>query len=135
MAANSINANVVLLAAATVTANQTIQAAIGTNQPLTNPLHKGVKVVVVITGTPGGTTPTLVVTIRGRDPLSGASYTILASATLNAAGTTVLTVYPGLTASANVSANDVLPATWDVTLTVGGTTPSFAVSVGASMLA
>lgn len=81
-----------------------------------NPAGVGVKVVVDITAISGGAT--LTVTIRGRDKTSGKQWTLLASTALNAIGTTVLTVYPGLTASANATASDALPYRWDVTAAV-----------------
>jgi hypothetical protein len=56
-------------------------------------------------------TGSLTVSLKGVDPTSGASYTVLASAAISATGLTVLRVYPGLTASANATANDVLPNT------------------------
>lgn len=93
------------------------------NQPSAdqlNPSGRGVKVVVDITAI-SGTTPTLTVTIQGKDPVSGKYFTLLASAALNATGTTVLTVYPGLTASANAVASDVLPRDWRIIWTAGGT--------------
>lgn len=102
--------------------------------PMPNPVCRGVKVVIDITAITG-TTPSLTVTIRGRDPMSNKAYTILASAALTATGTVVLTVYPGLVAAANLTANDVLPALWDVLLTVAGTTPAVTATIAASMLA
>lgn len=68
-----------------------------------------------------GTTPTLTVTIQGKDSASGKYYTLLASAALNATGTTVLKVYPGITAAANVSVSDILPRNWRVITAIGGT--------------
>jgi hypothetical protein len=49
--------------------------------------------------------------------INGVAYTILTSAALSAAAVTILTVYPGLTAVTNVTATDVLPANWLVTIT------------------
>ena len=98
-----------------------------------NHTWRGVNLVIDVTAV-SGTTPTLVVALRGYDPTSGKYYTILASATISTVGTTVLSVYPGLTAAANSVANAVLPRTWDVVATIGGTTPSFTMSIGASML-
>jgi hypothetical protein len=80
---------------------------------------RGVKVVIDITAL-AGTTPTLTVTIQGKDPVSGKYFTILASAALAAVATTVLTVYPGLVAAANVAANDVLPRDWRISYAIGG---------------
>lgn len=56
-------------------------------------------------------TGSLTVTLNGISPNGSVSYSILASAAKSATGLTVLRVYPGLTASANVTANDVLPIT------------------------
>ena len=94
----------------------------------------GLHLVVDITAI-SGTSPTLTVTIEGKDMTSGKYYTILASAALNATGTTVLRVYPGLAASANVTANDALPACWRVKAVAGGTTPTITATIGASLIA
>lgn len=125
--ANPVNSNVQL---ATLVA----AAAAPVIVPMPNPVCRGVKVVIDVTAL-GGTTPSLTVTIRGRDPMSSKAYTILASAVLAATGTVVLTVYPGLVAASNLVANDVLPALWDVLLTIGGTTPTVTATIAASMLA
>lgn len=86
---------------------------------LVNTNARGLKLVIDITAL-AGTSPTLTVTIQGKDPVSGKYFTILASAALAAVATTVLTVYPGLTAAANVVANDVLPRDFRVIYAVGG---------------
>lgn len=80
-----------------------------------------------------GTTPTLTVTLKGLDP-NGNAYTILASSALNATGLTVLKVYPALTAAANAVANDVLPVSWRIDTTIGGTTPSVTATISANLL-
>ena len=109
-------------------------ASAGTNgADQINSVGRGVKVVVNITAITG-TTPTFTVTIQGKDSASGAYFTLLASAALNATGTTVLTVYPGLTAAANVTVNDVLPRTWRVITAIGGSTPAVTATVGASVI-
>lgn len=74
--------------------------------PLTVGRGVACHLVIDITGYTAGS---LTVTIQGVDPESGKKYTILASAALAAAATTVLKVGPGLTASANAVANDFLP--------------------------
>lgn len=94
---------------------------------------KGLKLVIDITAITG-TGPTLTVTLQGKDVASGKYYTILASAALAATGTTVLTVHPGLTAAANVVANDILPKTWRVISAIGGTTPAVTATIGASIV-
>lgn len=64
-------------------------------------------------------TPSVVFTISGVDRLSGKVYTILASAAITGTGTTVLKVGPGLTAAANLVANDILPSVIRITATHG----------------
>lgn len=109
-------------------------AAAGVNgADQTNAVGRGVHVVVDITAITG-TSPTLTVTIEGKDAASGKYYTLLASAALAAVGTTLLTVYPGVTAAANASASQVLPRTWRVRTAIGGTTPAVTATVGASVV-
>lgn len=82
-----------------------------------------------------GTSPTLTVTLKGLiDEAATASYTILASAALNATGLTVLKVYPGLTAAANTVANDVVPGRCQIVTAIGGTGPSVTATISAYSL-
>lgn len=92
---------------------------------------KGVRIVIDITVDPAAAAVTY--TLQGKDPISGKYYTILASAALAAVATTTLTVYPGITATANVSASNVLPAVWRVAVTVADT-DSMTYSVNAELL-
>lgn len=93
---------------------------------------RGLHLIIDITAVGG--TPTLTVTIEGKDPTSGKYYTILASAALSSVATTILRVYPGLTASANVTVNDVLPRVWRVKSVIGGTTPQVTATIAASVV-
>jgi hypothetical protein len=68
----------------------------------------------VINATAADATPSVVFTIAGVDPF-GASWTILASAAITGAGTTVLRVHPELTAAANTIAKDMLPQAIKIT--------------------
>ena len=61
-----------------------------------------------------GTSPTLQVTISGKDAASGAYYTILQSAVLAATGFTLLSVAAGLVAAANTVANAVMPSVFSL---------------------
>jgi hypothetical protein len=63
---------------------------------------------------------TLVGKIQGKDPGSGVYYDLLASASLNATGFTLLTVCPAGINTANVQASNFVPRTWRVVGTVGG---------------
>jgi hypothetical protein len=92
----------------------------------------GATVVIDITAISGGT-PTATFTVEGRDEVSGKYYTILQSAALNTTATTVLRIYPGLTAAANTVASSVLPKTFRVAFAISGTTPSVTATVGVAL--
>jgi len=72
-------------------------------------------------------------TIEGKDAVSGDYYTILASTAMTTPAVKIMRVGPGLTASANLIVNDLLPRTWRVTAT-HGTADAHTYSVGASVL-
>jgi hypothetical protein len=119
--------NLIVMDAATVAVNSGNQV---------NENCRGIQ--LVIRNTAGtGTTPTLTVTIQGFDPASGQYYTLLASTAIAAGtpATTVLTVYPGLAATANVSASNVLPFHWRVLTAIGGTgTPTVTATISAHLI-
>lgn len=77
--------------------------------------------------------PSVVFTIQGLNPITGVGYTVLASAAIVGTGVTVLRVFPGATASANVAANDCLPSAWRVIATHGNS-DSITYSVAANLL-
>lgn len=97
---------------------------------LKNDCRRGVKLVIDITANAGAFT--FLVTIQGKDPISGKYYTILASASLTAQGTTTLTVYPGEATQAGVSQSDILPATWRVSVAIG--TSNVTATIGGSLI-
>ena len=82
-------------------------------------------------------TPSVTFTIQGYDEISDRYYTVLASAAQTATNTggslLTLTVYPGITASANVAASAVLPPQWRVNC-AHGDADSMTYSVGAQLL-
>lgn len=92
---------------------------------------KGLHLVIDVTAI--AATPSITVTIQGKDELSGKYYTILTSAAIVAVGTTVLRVYPALVAAANLIANDAMPRTWRVSV-VNADADSITYSVGASLI-
>jgi hypothetical protein len=100
------------------------------SQDQINPTGKGVVVGIGISAIVGGT---LTVTIQGKDEASGSYYTLLASAALNAAALTTLTVYPGITVTANVSASAFLPNTWRLNYVAGAGVTSINATIGASV--
>jgi hypothetical protein len=77
--------------------------------------------------------PSVVFTLQGKDVISGKFYTILASAAIVGTGTTVMRVYPGLTAIANLTASDILPRQYRVIATHGNT-DHITYSVGQSLI-
>lgn len=116
-AQQNIQGSLLVSAARTATANSSDRDNVGT---------RGIHVIVNISAYTSGTfTPT----IQGKDPITGTYYTILAGTALNSTGTTILKVYPGITAAANASASDFIPKTWRVSM-VGASTPVATFSVG-----
>jgi hypothetical protein len=80
---------------------------------LTNTQYKGVKVYIDVTAFSGTS-----ITFTLADSATGTTYTtVLASAALAATGQVVLTVYPGLTETANIDASAVLGRKWKITTT------------------
>ena len=75
----------------------------------------------------------MVPTIEGYDEVSGQWVTLLTGAAITGTGTTTLTLYPGVTVSANVAVSDVLPRTWRVTMTAADA-DSLTYSVGANLI-
>jgi hypothetical protein len=114
---------------ATLTA-ATTSTVIGTD--LDTSMHRGIAVFVNITAI-SGTGATLTVTIKGKSP-AGVDYTILASAGLTATGQTVLTVYPAIPASANVTAQSTIPVVTHVDYAITGTSPSITGTITAVLL-
>lgn len=98
---------------------------------LSNFAARGVHVIVDVTAVTAA--PSTVFTIEGFDVVSGKWYVLLTSAAIATVSTTLLTVYPGVTVTANVSASQVLPRTWRVVATHGNAN-SMTYSVGAIIL-
>lgn len=72
--------------------------------------------------------------IEGRDMASGVYYTLFTSAAIAVAGFTLLTLYPGGLAVANLGTNQVLPRTWRLRTVIAGTTPAVTATIGASII-
>lgn len=121
--------NVNLGALATLTA----ASAGGNSTDQTNVQWRGVIVGIDVTAI-SGTSPTLTVTVQGKDPASGVYYTLLASASITATGFTTLTVYPNAPATANVSTPLPLPYEWRVLYAITGTTPAVTATIGATVI-
>lgn len=93
--------------------------------------HRGVR--VVINATASAATPSVVFTIQAKDVTSNTYQTVLASAAVTGTGTTVLKVYPGITAAANASVSDVLAPIWRLDV-AHGDADSLTYSVGVDLL-
>ena len=92
------------------------------------PGNKGVKAVLDVTAVPGVDTVQLV--IENKDPASGKYVQVLAAAARAATGTDTLTIYPGETVAANVSANDIIADVYRVRVVhSAGTNFTYSVSV------
>jgi hypothetical protein len=92
--------------------------------------HSALRLAINITDV--NSTGTLTVTIQGYDLTSAATWTVLASTALNAAGLTRLTVGPQIAASANAIAQDYAPCLYRVSCVVA--TAAVVFSIGAHQL-
>ena len=92
---------------------------------------RGLHVIINVTAITA--TPSVVPKVQGLDPASGVWYDLLVGVAITATGMTVLKVYPGITALANVAASDLLPAHWRVRLEHANT-DSITYSVGATVI-
>jgi len=106
------------------------RTATTTSDDQTNSQHKGCHIIIDVTTDGGGSiTPK----IQGKDSTSGKYYDILVGSAISAVGTTVLKVYPALTASANAIANDIVPSKFRIVVTHGDAN-SMTYSVGVSLV-
>lgn len=80
-------------------------------------LHHAVAMHVIINVTAVASTPSVVPTIQGFDSTSGVYYDLLVGNAITATGTTVLKIGLGMAASANASAQDLIPHTIRVKMT------------------
>ena len=87
-------------------------------------------VIVFNVGAVSGTTPTMVLKLQGSSDGGTTFYDLPNAATVSitATGVYVLSVYPGVTVAANAAVSHPMPRTWRVVWTIGGTTPSFAIT-------
>lgn len=97
---------------------------------LTNYNGRGVHVVLDMTAVGTGS---VTLAIEGKDAVSGKYYAILTGAAVTTNSTNRYTVYPGATVAANVSASDVIPRVWRVTVTANNAN-SATYSVGTSTI-
>lgn len=79
-------------------------------------------------------TPSITVSIQGKDAISGTYYNILTSAAITTTGINILKLYPGISAIPSQSASDILPRTWRVAVT-NADADSITYSVSAALVA
>lgn len=108
VAVSAVNAN----SAALITAVAATTTQTGTDQ--TNTLYRGCLVVVDVTAI--AATGSIVLTLQGKDAASGKYYTLITSAAITTASTTMYQVYPASTVAA-INYNGPLPTTWRVVIT------------------
>jgi len=101
-----VDLGAVITAAGATTTQQTADLA--------NQNGRGIKVVLDMTLVGTGS---VTLSIQAKDTASGKYVTLLAGAAVTTNSTNVYTVYPGIAATANVSANDVLTRTFRIVVT------------------
>jgi hypothetical protein len=102
-----------------------------TSEDFANYGGRGMHVVVDVTAVTA--TPGLTVTIQGKDEVSGKYYTLLAGLAITTVSTTIYKIFPGSAVSANVSANDIIPHTFRVSVAVADADAA-TYSIGASLI-
>ncbi len=87
-------------------------ASANSNAVDTDHNYRGVHVIIDCSAKTA--TPSVVFTIQGYDEVNADWYDLLASAAISTVSNTVLSLYPGLAATANTSISQVLPKVWRV---------------------
>ena len=120
--------DVVLLHSASRTTSQNNTAGVGDTL---NPGYTGIRVILDMTVVTAS--PSVTLTIQGKDPASGKYYTLLAGAAVTTATTNVYTVAPNAPVTTNVSANAELPETFRINI-VANNANAGTYSVGYTLL-
>lgn len=123
------------MSVSTATGDTGAKIVTGNGATQTNIGNKGIQIFIVL-GVVSGTTPTAVFKLQGS--VDGTNFFDIPGATtasLTASTNVGITVFPGATVTAGVVttgttaiASTVIPRTWRVVWTIGGTTPSFAIT-------
>ena len=124
------------MSVATTTGDTGAKTATGNGATQTNVGNKGIQIVLAM-GTVSGTTPTFVLKVQGSVDGGTNFYDIpgAVTASLTATGVWGISIFPGNTVTAGTtttgtttSASNIIPRTWRVVWTIGGTTPSFTIT-------
>jgi hypothetical protein len=93
-----------------------------------NPDAKGLRLYIDITVNAGGT-GTVTAKVQSKDPVSGnwVDQAGMVTSALSAIATTTLTIYPGVTETANVDVAENLGTQWRVSVTVGTQAVTFSI--------
>lgn len=112
------------------------KTATGNGATITNAGNKGIQILINM-GAVTGTTPTFVAKVQGSVDGGTNWYDIpgAVTASLVATGLFGITIYPGIAVTAGTTttgttagASGILPRTWRMVWTIGGTTPSFTIT-------
>jgi hypothetical protein len=87
--------------------------------------YRGLRLNIDITAFSG---TSITFTLQSLDPLTGTVSTVLASAAKTGTGAFTMTVYPGITAAANVSLSDFMSRRWQITTSGVITSVTYAIS-------
>lgn len=79
---------------------------------------------IVILTTSAIGTGSITLSIQGVEPVSNYTWTILQGAAVTTNTTNIYRIYPGLTAVANATASDILPRSWQITVTANNANAS-----------
>ena len=106
-----------------------VRSTTTTSSEIVNYSYRGLHLVINVTSVPG--TDTITPKIQG--VANDISYDILIGSPISTTGLTIIKIYPGISAIANVSANDILPNKWKVIMTHSAGT-NFTYTVTANMV-
>ena len=124
------------MSTALTTGDTGAKTATGNGATITNIGNKGVQILVNM-GAVTGTSPTCVIKVQGSTDAGTTWYDVpgATTASLTATGQYGIMIYPGVATTAGVATTGttatcsmVIPRTWRVVWTIGGTTPSFTIT-------
>jgi hypothetical protein len=124
------------MSTALTTGDTGAKTATGNGATITNIGNKGVQILVNM-GAVSGTSPTCVIKVQGSTDAGTTWYDVpgATTASLTATGQYGIMIYPGVATTAGVATTGttatcsmVIPRTWRVVWTIGGTTPSFTIT-------
>jgi len=124
------------MSTALTTGDTGAKVATGNGATITNIGNKGVQILINM-GVVSGTTPTAVFKVQGSTDAGTTWYDVPGAntAAITATGQYGITIYPGVATTAGVATTGttattsmVIPRTWRMVWTIGGTTPSFTIT-------